>query len=134
MSFIVDFFKAVAGICRTKPLSPEYWHVEGNRVTIQAGGVAELQAAGSAVYLTGNGLKRPILVVRDAEGDYHGFSNRCTHAGRKLDPVEGKPVLRCCSVSHSTYDYEGNNLTGPGRKPLLVYRTELQDGSLVVII
>lgn len=134
MSVIVDFLKAVAGICRTKPLSPDCWHVDGNRITVSADGVPDLALPGGAVYLAGKGLKKPILVVRDDNGNYHSFSNRCTHAGRKLDPVPGKQVLRCCSVSHSTFDYRGNNLTGPGKKPIHVYRTELDGGNLVIFI
>jgi len=134
MSAIIDFLKSVAGICRTQPLSPDCWQLNGNKATVRVGDVAELQAPGGAVYLAGRGLKTPVLVVRDNNGNYLSFSNRCTHMGRKLDPVPGKQVLRCCSVNHSTYDFQGNNLTGPGKGPVRVYCTELQGENLIVVI
>jgi cytochrome b6-f complex iron-sulfur subunit len=132
MSGIVDFFKAIAGICKTQPLNPELWSKSDNTVTIKLGQVPELQLPGGAVYIKGADLKRPILIVRGNDNSYHAFRNRCTHGGRKLDPVEGKPVLRCCSVNHSTFDFDGNKLTGPAKGPIQVYKTEVQNDNLVI--
>lgn len=134
MPFILDFLKALAGVSSTKQLSPEFWRLEGNKATIKVDQVPELKRPGGAVYLSGKGLGTPVLVVRDEDGNYHGFSNRCSHFGRKLDPVPGKSVLRCCSVNHSTFDYSGANLTGPTTKPVKVYRTELKDGNLTIFV
>ena len=134
MSVLLDFLKSIAGISETKPLDHGHWRLNGNVATIKIDQVSELQQPGGAVYLTGNGLKDPILVVSDVEGSYHSFSNRCTHFGRKLDPVPGKQILRCCSVNHSTFDYQGNNLSGPAKRPIKVYRTELNSGNLLIFI
>ena len=134
MSVILDFLKAVAGVSKTKPLSPEFWRLEENKATIKVDQIPELQQPGGAVFLSGKGLETPVLVVRDDDGNYHGFSNRCSHFGRKLDPVPGKSVLRCCSLNHSTFDYNGSNLTGPTSKPVKVYRTELKDGNLIIFV
>lgn len=134
MSVILDFLKAVAGVSKTKPLSPEFWRLEENKATIKVDQIPELQQPGGAVFLSGKGLETPVLVVRDDDGNYHGFSNRCSHFGRKLDPVPGKSVLRCCSLNHSTFDYNGANLTGPTSKPVKVYRTELKDGNLMIFV
>ncbi|MCD6385613.1 Rieske (2Fe-2S) protein, partial [Candidatus Sumerlaeota bacterium] len=89
---------------------------------------------GGAVYLKGKGLRKPILIVRTEDARFLAFANRCTHAGRKLDPVPGKPLLRCCSLSHSVFDYDGNNVKGPARKPLIRYETNLLEDELVIII
>jgi nitrite reductase/ring-hydroxylating ferredoxin subunit len=134
MSILLDFLKSVAGISETKPLDQGLWRLNGNMVTVKIDQVPELQTTGGAFYLTGNGLKEPILVVSDNEGSFHCFSNRCTHFGRKLDPVPGKPVLRCCSLNHSTFDYQGNNIKGPAKKPIRVYRTELKNSELFITI
>jgi cytochrome b6-f complex iron-sulfur subunit len=135
MSAIVDFLKSIAGICRTGALGPEFWDWDGKNAVIKVSDVPVLQLSGSAVYLTGKGLKTPVLIVRDDQGNYHGFSNRCTHiGGRKLDPVPGKSAIRCCSVSHSTFDYQGNILKGPAGKPIQVYSTEMVNGDLVIRI
>jgi cytochrome b6-f complex iron-sulfur subunit len=134
MSGIVDFFKAVAGICRTQPLQPELWDKSGNTITVKVSNISELQHPGGAVYMQGNGLQRPVLVVRGVDDTYHAFENRCTHGGRKLDPKPGEPVLRCCSVNHSTFDFDGNKLSGPAKGPIKVFKTEAQEDDLVIDI
>ena len=134
MAALLNLLKSVAGISETKPLAQDLWRLDGNTVTVKVDKAPELLRPGGAVYLTGNGLKEPILVVSDNEGGYHSFSNRCTHFGRKLDPVPGKPALRCCSVNHSTFDYQGANLKGPAKKPIHVYKTELKNSELIINI
>jgi cytochrome b6-f complex iron-sulfur subunit len=134
MSAVKDFLKALAGICDTKPLSPDHWELQGNKVLVRIGEVPELQSAGGAVYLRGKGLSGPVLIVRGDDGNYHCFSNRCTHMGRRLDPVKGKPVVRCCSVGHSTFDFSGSKLNGPAKGPIQKYRSRLENDELVVEI
>lgn len=132
MSTIVDFLKAIAGICRTESLNPEFWSVQGSSARVRVSSVPELQAAGGAVYLKGTGLSAPILIVKKQDGGYLCAENRCTHMGRKLDPVPGKEVLRCCSVNHSTFDFEGNKLGGPASKPLTLLKSEIENGELII--
>ena len=134
MSGIVDFFKAIAGICETAPLNPDRWQVEGNRAIVKLSEVEQLHRPGGAVYLTGKGLKLPVLIVRTEQGDYRCVSNRCTHMGRRLDPVSGKPIVRCCSVNHSSFDHTGQKLSGPGNKPLQSYRSEVRNGDLLIFL
>ena len=54
--------------------------------------------------------------------------------GRKLDPVPGQDVLRCCSVGHSAFDYQGKVLGGSAKGPLTVYPTTMENGQLVVAL
>lgn len=134
MSVVVDFLKSFAGICEARPLSPDHWQLQGNRATVRIKDVPELHRPGGAVYLAGNGLDISVLIVRGDDGNYHCFSNRCTHMGRRLDPVKGKCELRCCSVTHSTFDSEGNNLSGPAKTPVQTYRSDVENAELVVMI
>jgi len=129
---ITGFFKALFGVCETAKLSPELWSREGDTVRVKADQIPQLAADGGAVYLAGQGLDVPLLVLRRSEGNYLAVSNRCTHMGRKLDPVPGKEVLRCCSVSHSSFDHEGKVTGGPAKGPLTVYPAALEKGQLVV--
>lgn len=131
---IVGFFKSVFGICRTPELDPEIWVLEGSSVKLQVSKVSELQNPYGAVYLDSKGLDTPVLIVRGEEDNYFAFSNRCTHAGRKLDPVPGKSVLRCCSVSHATFDYQGKVLDGPAKEAITAYRVELKEDELIVYL
>lgn len=134
MSRMVDFLLAVAGICETRRLSRDLWHLESDRVIVKLGEVEELQRPPGAVYIAGKGLKLPLLIVRTEQGDYRCLSNRCTHMRRRLDLASGKPMLRCCSVNHSTFDYTGQKLSGPGNKPLRTYRSEVREGNLVIFL
>lgn len=134
MSTVVDFLKALAGICRTEALSPQLWRMEEGKATIELSQVPQLQDPGGAVYLSGKGLKVPILVVKGDDGEFHCFSNRCTHMGRKLDPTDGQPSLRCCSVSHSTFDHAGNVTSGPAKGAIPLYQCGTRDGNLEILI
>jgi cytochrome b6-f complex iron-sulfur subunit len=132
MSAILDFLKSVAGICETSRLGEQLWQTEGTTVRVRVDEAMELQEPLGAVYLKGKGLKRPILIVRDQEGELRCFLNRCTHAGRKLDPVPGEAALRCCSISHSTFDLDGRKLGGPAKGPIRVLQSDLSNGELVI--
>ena len=145
MRRIVNFFKALFGKCETTSLPSENWTVEEDgKITIKLDEMPELCEQGKAVYLKGRGLKRPILVIRTEADTYLAYTNRCTHAllvvcgHRKLDPTTGpdpgQPILRCCSMGHSTFDYEGNVLSGPAKEPLDRHEIELSEGNLVITL
>lgn len=134
MAFFTGFFKAVLGICETSPLDPALWTAEENQVTIRLAEAPALGPIGSAARLEGKGLTSSILIVHaDADG-YLAFENRCTHFGRKLDPVEGTQELRCCSLFHSRFDYQGSKLSGPAKGPLTKYPAEKRGEELIVTL
>ena len=135
MSIIIDFLKSVAGICNTKELSQDLWRLERNNIILHSGKIMELKKPGGAVYLKGKGLSKPILVVHTQNNEYVGFTNKCTHiGGRRLDPVPGQSLLRCCSVSHSTFDLKGNVISGPAKKKLTTYKVEKTDEGLIIYL
>jgi nitrite reductase/ring-hydroxylating ferredoxin subunit len=132
MASLAGFFKAIFGICETPPLNAELWRMEGKRVAIRLAEATALVPVGGAVRLEGKGLASSVLIVHADSDEYLAFENRCTHGGRRLDPVEGRPELRCCSVGHSRFDYQGNKLSGPAKGPLTLYRVETQGEELIV--
>ncbi|MCJ7522739.1 MAG: Rieske 2Fe-2S domain-containing protein [Dehalococcoidia bacterium] len=134
MAGIAGIIKSIFGICETKPLSPGLWSLESGKVRVKVGQIHELSEKGGTVYLSGQGLSKPILIVRTEGEGYLVFADRCTHFGRKLDPVPGEPLLRCCSINHSKYDYEGKKISGPGKRPLTRYSAELVEGDLLVAL
>ena len=131
---VVGFFKAILGICRTPPLDAALWTAEGNQVRIRLDMTAALIPVGGAARLEGKGLVASVLVVHAGGDEYLAFENRCTHGGRKLDPVAGKEELRCCSVNHSRFDYQGNKLSGPAEGSLKTYPVERRGEDLIVTL
>lgn len=131
MAAVCKFFKALLGICETKPLSPDLWSVEGGKVVVKK---PDAIPKGGAAYLQGKGLQEPLLIVHTDDDRYLSFTNRCTHAKRKIDPVVGEQKLRCCSVNHSKFDYDGKPLSGPAKEPLKRHQVELSGGNLVLTV
>ena len=134
MAGVCGFFKALLGICETKPLSLELWSVEGGKVVVRLSQKPDAIPKGGAAYLQGKGLQEPLLIVHTADDKYLSFTNRCTHGKRKIDPAAGEAKLRCCSVNHSKFDYDGKPLSGPAKEPLKRHQVELNQGNLVLTI
>lgn len=134
MSLITDFCKAVAGVCQTKPLARKHWTKEGDEVRVNLGAVEQLNQPDGAVYLCGQGLDKPILLVRTPDGSLLACRNACTHYGRKLDPVPGQSKLRCCSIGHSTFDYQGALLSGWAKEPLTIYPVQVAGDQALIKI
>jgi Rieske Fe-S protein len=49
-----------------------------------------------------------------------------------IDPLAGTMMLECCSFNQSTFDYEGNVLSGPAENPLTSYALTVEDGVIVI--
>ena len=131
----MGIWKRIFGISNTsQPQDPDSWKVEGERLILELQRLPELQAPAGAVRLEGKGLARRVLIVHGKDGAYHAFENRCTHMGRRLDPLEGREQVRCCSVSKSTFDYEGKPVSGAARKPAHIFETRETDGRLIVYL
>ena len=127
----MGIFQAILGICETKPADLSTWSVTDGQVTVKLNEIPDLQSDG-AVYLSGQGLSTPILVV-NLGGQYYAYSNRCRHLlGRRLDLVVADKKLRCCSIGHSEYDLDGKVIKGPANQPITKFEVNQQEGSLVI--
>lgn len=108
------------------------WIKEGDTLMLDLTKLPELESLGGAVRIEGQVLPDPILVVLGEDGSYYAFKNVCTHAGRKIDPLAGTLTLECCSASKSTYDYQGNVLSGPAEGPLTSFSLDNQADKLII--
>lgn len=129
----MEFIKRILGICKTKPPQDNLaWKYQDNQVELDLRRTPELLDTGGAVRLEGNGLPVKVLVLRADMENFVAFQNRCTHMGRRLDPMPGKDQVQCCSVGKTTYDYSGNVLSGSGTTPIQTYKTETQGEKLFI--
>lgn len=114
------------------PQIEDAWVYEAGELRLDMEKLPEIADLGSAVRIEGEVLADPVLVVLGDDGEYYAFKNACTHAGRMIDPVAGTMTLECCSVSSSTFDYDGNVLSGPAEGALTSYRLVVEDGQLAI--
>ncbi len=110
------------------------WRYQGDALTLDMSKLPELDELGGAVRIEGDVLPEPILVFQGEDSVYYAFKNVCPHAGRKIDPIKGTMTLECCSVSSSTFDYEGKVLSGPAKEPLQRYTMSLSQDQLTIIL
>jgi len=129
-----NILTAILGKCDTKPAPDNAWQVNNGQVTVALESISALGQNGGAIYLDGKGLSSPVLVVRGQGGVLRAFQNKCTHSGRKIDPVKGDSALRCCSVNHSTFDYNGKKLTGPATHDIARFFATQNGKTLIVDI
>lgn len=131
----MGIFSRIFGIAKTKPPArADCWSYRNGRVEVDLDRATELSTRGGAVRLEGNGLPKRILVLRGEDGGYYAYLNKCTHAGRRLDPLPGQPALECCSVNKSKFDYQGAKTGGPAKGPLTPYPVDVQGQKITIDI
>ena len=132
---IKKLFSMLLGICETQPpQEAACWKLSGGKVEIDLKRSPELSTQGGAVRLEGGDLPKKILVVHGKDGELHAFTNKCTHGGRRLDPLKGESLIRCCSVGKSTFDYEGKAVSGSAKDPITVLESEKEGEKLIIRI
>ena len=113
----MKFFRMLFGICDTQPpVDTGCWRVDQGKIELDLARTPELQEKGGAIRLEGEGVPERVLVIHGRDGRFRAYRNRCTHGGRRIDPWEETKLLRCCSISKSTFDYDGNVVSGCRQK------------------
>jgi len=131
----MGLLKRIFGICDTRlPADSGCWKFSDSTVEIDLSRASELEKSGSAIRLEENGLPERILVLHGNDGSFHAIKNRCTHMWRRIDSVAGESLIRCCSVSKSTFDYKGDVVSGPAKNPLKVFPVKTEDGKLMILL
>lgn len=129
----MGILKKIFGICETKkPEDPGCWTVSGSRVEIDLKRAGELSAPGGAIRLEGKGLADRILVIRGENGLFYAYKNKCTHMGRRIDPISGSRDIRCCSVMGSRFGITGEVLSGPAKGTLKRFEVIIEDNKLYI--
>ena len=129
----MGLIRRLLGICDTRaPADDTCWEVRDGTIVVDLDKATELRQKGDAVRLEKHGLGRKrVLLVHNNDG-YNAYLNKCTHGGRRLDPLADGESLRCCSMGRTTYDTKGECVSGPGQKPLTKLDVEQGKGSLKI--
>ena len=132
---LMDLYKGVpeTGL----PQVPDSWSYSEGILKLDLKKLPELGNLGGAVRIEGEVLSDPILILVGEDGSYYAFKNVCTHAGRMIDPVQGNRTIKCCTMvckDPSTFDYQGNVLSGLAEGPLTSYRLVVEGDQLTIHI
>lgn len=130
----MKLLKQLLGICATtQPQDGDCWTNHGDHVTVGLNRAREILRPGGAMRLEGKGLPHRILLFHGLDGRFYALKNRCSHiGGRRIDPTLKPDRLACCSVSGSVYNYRGEVVAGPARKPLTSYPVAVDKGLLMI--
>jgi nitrite reductase/ring-hydroxylating ferredoxin subunit len=130
-----SLFQRLLGIPATaKPVDETCWQYTGGKLCIDLGKASELTPPGGVLRCEGRDLPQRVLVVHGEDGEFRAYHNRCTHQGRRLDPVPGTGTVQCCSMNKSTFDTGGNQIHGPAPQPVARFAVERDGGRLVVAV
>jgi nitrite reductase/ring-hydroxylating ferredoxin subunit len=130
-----SFVQRVLGNPKTnEPEAADCWTYKDGQLRIQLQKTPELKTLGGALRFEGKALPLRVLVVHSEDGQYRAYQNKCTHFGRRLDPVPGTNTVQCCSVNHSTFDCCGEKMNGPARGPVKTFSVEMNQEGLIIFI
>jgi len=130
-----SFFQRLLGIPETgNPEIDGCWEYADGKLIVDLGKAAELKTPGGAIKLEGKSLPKRVLVVFGEDGNYRAYHNRCSHMGRRLDPVPGTETVQCCSINKSTYDIEGKYIYGPKHQPIMSFPVEKDQDKLIISV
>jgi len=126
--------KKIFGICETAlPADPDCWAHEDDTIVVDRKRATEISQPGGALRLEGKGLDRRILFFHGRDGRFYALQNKCSHiGGRRIDPAAEEDRLQCCSISGSVYNYHGEVISGPARRPLPAFPVREEDDRLVI--
>ncbi len=128
-----NIFQRLFGKCMTRePNDAGCWTYSDGEIRIDLRRASELAEAAGAIRLEGENLPERVLVIHGDDGQLRAFKNRCTHSGRRLDPVPGARTVQCCSMGKSTFDYNGKLLAGSAKDDVTTYPARTEDGTLIV--
>ena len=131
----MKFLKRLFGICDTPtPDDPQAWSTQNGSVLIDISRMPELKTPGSGVRLEGKALDPRLLVFHGDDGQYRAIANRCTHMGRRIDTIAGSNTIQCCSISKSTFTYDGQPIGGAAKKPIKTYPVILDGETLTITL
>lgn len=74
---------------------------------------------------------KPVLLIRDAKGEFKAFSATCTHLDCTVQ-YRSDFGLIWCACHNGKYDLNGKNVSGPPPRPLDTFEVALQGDDVLV--
>jgi cytochrome b6-f complex iron-sulfur subunit len=90
--------------------------------SVKAGKVSAIEKDSGVIVRFGN---KPVILVRNAAGDFRAFSATCTHLDCTVQFRKDMGLI-WCACHNGRYDLNGRNVAGPPPRPLDEYRVVIQ--------
>lgn len=95
---------------------------------MEAGTLAEFPALSSKIIRFG---RKPVIVVRQRNGDFHALAATCTHMDCTVQFKTDTEQI-WCACHNGFYDLQGKNLSGPPPKPLAQYQVTIRQEKVII--
>ncbi|MRT92692.1 ubiquinol-cytochrome c reductase iron-sulfur subunit [Ancylomarina sp. 16SWW S1-10-2] len=116
------------------PGNNDFWSFTDGKITVNLDKANGLSKVDGAVRLEGKGLPNRIILVHGKKDQYQAYDNKCTHMGRRVDPVPGTETVQCCSVNCTTFNQKGEVIEGPTKKPLKTHPVTIDNNKLIITL
>jgi len=90
--------------------------------SVKAGKVSAIEKESGVIVRFGN---KPVILVRNAAGEFRAFSATCTHLDCTVQFRKDMGLI-WCACHNGRYDLNGRNVAGPPPRPLDEYRVVVQ--------
>jgi Rieske Fe-S protein len=90
--------------------------------SVKAGKVSAMEKESGVIVRFGN---KPVILVRNAGGEFRAFSATCTHLDCTVQFRKDMGLI-WCACHNGRYDLNGRNVAGPPPRPLDEYRVVVQ--------
>jgi len=128
-----NIFQRLLGLPATpKPANDSCWTFSDGKLEVDLNHAKELSVAGGAIRIESKKLPTRIIIFRGTDDKFYAFNNKCTHMGRRLDPVPGTKTVQCCSIGKTTFNYDGKAISGMGKNSLQKFTVEKSLDKLVI--
>ncbi|HET6349935.1 MAG TPA: Rieske (2Fe-2S) protein [Candidatus Krumholzibacteria bacterium] len=101
---------------------------EANVQSVKAGQVSAFPVNTAQIVKFG---RKPVILVRKADGDFSALAATCTHLGCIVQ-YRGDLKEIWCACHNGLYDLNGRNVSGPPPKPLEQYKVNIVGDDILV--
>ena len=96
--------------------------------SVKAGKASAIEKDSGVIVRFGN---KPVILVRNAAGEFRAFSATCTHLDCTVQYRKDMGLI-WCACHNGRYDLNGRNVAGPPPRPLDEYRVVLQGDEILI--
>jgi cytochrome b6-f complex iron-sulfur subunit len=96
--------------------------------SVKAGKVSAMEKDSGVIVRFGT---KPVILVRNAAGEFRAFSATCTHLDCTVQYRKDMGLI-WCACHNGRYDLNGRNVAGPPPRPLDEYRVVVQGDEISI--